>query len=184
MATRTALPSTAAAATLNPHSAEPDQLRAERITYGRIRRVPFSNEFLDRYVAPGFSSFSEATIPDMTNVSKEQGHGLGNFILNSCFRVSMEDELRPTIFNFLRRAEAAFREYEEARKYTLAYLSEPCPNSVSAYFRSIGHWEQFLSQADRAWAVLVRGEKFLDVKNDGSVVQRLSLLYNCTKLAV
>ena len=46
---------------------------------------------------------------------------------------------------------------------------------------AIGHWKQFLSQADRAWAVLVRGEKILFVKDDGSAFQRLNLLYNRSK---
>jgi hypothetical protein len=63
----------------------------------------------------------------------------------------------------------------------MAHLANPNPDAVSEYIEAIGHWEQFLSQADRARAVLVRGEKILFVKDDGSVFQRLNFLYNVTK---
>ncbi len=140
-----------------------------------------TGNFTDKYVAPGFSSFTAATIPDTSAVSREQGHWLGNFILNSWARVTMDDDMRRTLFNFLRRTEAAFREYEEARRLTLTHLADRRPNAVFEYINAIGHWEQFLSQADRAWAVLVKGERILFVKDDGSVVQRLNLLCNRTK---
>lgn len=133
---------------------------------------------MDRFVAPGFSSFIVATIPDMSAVSKEQGYWLTNFILNSCLRVALDDGTRRTLFNFLRRTEAAFEEYEAARRLTLAHLANP---KHKDYIRAVGHWEQFLSQADRAWFVLVRGEQVLFGRNDGSVLERLHLLYNRTK---
>ena len=90
----------------------------------------------------------------------------------------MDDDMRRTLFNFLRRTEAAFREYEVARQMTLNHLANPNHNE---YIKAIGHWEQFLSQADRAWVVFVRGKKVLFAPNDGSVFQRLNLLYNRTK---
>lgn len=136
---------------------------------------------MDKYVAPGFSAFTAATIPDMSAVSQEQEHWLANFILSSWARVTMDDDLRSTLFNFLRRTKAAFREYQEARRLTLAHLADGRPNAVSGYIEAIDHWEQFLSQADRAWAVLVRGEKVLYSKGDSSVIQRLNLLYSRTK---
>jgi len=73
----------------------------------------------------------------------------------------MDDDTRRTLYNFQRRTEAAFREYEAARRLTLAHLANPNPDAISEYIEAIGHWEQFLSQADRAWTVLVRGEKVL-----------------------
>ena len=139
-----------------------------------------TNDFMDRFVAPGYCSFNAATIPDMSAVSREQGHWLTNYILNgSGLRgVSLDDGTRRTLFNFLRRTEAAFREYEAARELTLAHLAKP---RYKEYVKAIDRWEQFLSQADRAWFVLVRGEKILFVKDDGSIFQRLNLLYNRTK---
>jgi hypothetical protein len=143
--------------------------------------MPFTNQFKDKYFAPGFSSFTAATIPDMSDASPKQGHWLRMFILNTGLRVTIDDDTRRSLYNFLRRTEAAFREYEAARRLTMAHLANPNPDAVSEYIEAIGHWEQFLSQADRARAVLVRGEKILFVKDDGSVFQRLNFLYNVTK---
>ena len=140
-----------------------------------------SDNFKHRYVAPEVSTFTTAEIPELSDVSREQTHWLLNFILNSAIRVRVDDSTRSTLFNFLRRTEAAFREYAEARSRTLAHLSDPRPNAVSDYIRAIDHWEQFLLQADRAWTVSVRGQPVLFAKNDGSVLQRLNYLYNLTK---
>ena len=85
--------------------------------------MPFTSQFKDKFVAPEISSFTAASIPDVSAVSAEQGYWLLNFMLSSALRVTMDDALRRTLYNFLRRAEAAFREYEAARQATLAYLA-------------------------------------------------------------
>lgn len=157
-----------------------DKATCWSVTDRRIYYMMPTNDFMDRFVAPGYCSFNAATILDMSAVSREQGHWLTNYILNgSGLRgVSLDDGTRRTLFNFLRRTEAAFREYEAARELTLAHLAKP---RHKEYVKAIDRWEQFLSQADRAWFVLVRGEKILFVKDDGSIFQRLNLLYNRTK---
>jgi hypothetical protein len=137
-----------------------------------------TNDFLDKYVAPGYSAFTAATIPDMSAVSQEQEHWVANFILNVSLRVTVDDDSRRTWYNFLRQAESAFVEYEDARLLTLDHIAEP---KIRRYIKAIGHWEQFLSESYRAWAVLVRGKKALFDEGDGSILQRLNLLYNRTK---
>jgi hypothetical protein len=106
-----------------------------------------------------------------------------SFILNGSLRapVTMDDDTRRTLYSFLRRTEAAFQEYEEARRLTLEHLADQRPISVSRYIKAVGHWEQFLSQTYQAWTVLVRGQKILFVNGDGSVFERLNLLYGRTK---
>jgi hypothetical protein len=145
--------------------------------------MPFTNQFKDKFVAPEISTFTTAQIPDMSAVSTEQGYWLLNFMLSSALRVTMDDALRRTLYNFLRRTEAAFREYEAARRTTLAYLASPNPDGVSQYIVAIGHWEVFLSHAYQAWCLLARGQKVLFEPGDGSVTQRLNLLYNRAKHA-
>ncbi len=113
--------------------------------------MPFTNEFKDKYVAPHISSFTAATIPDMSAVSEAQGHWLLSFVLNSGLVVTMDDATRRTLYNFLRRAERAFGDYEAARQAALAYLTNLNPDAVSEYIIAIGHWESFLSQAYQAW---------------------------------
>lgn len=143
--------------------------------------MPFTSQYKDKCVAPKISSFTEASIPGASAISSENGHWLLCFMLNTGLRVELDDLTRQTLYNFIRRTEAAFREYEAARRMTLAYLDNPNPDAVSEYIVAVGHWEHFLFQADRALAVLVRGEKVLFAKEDGSVFQRLNLLHNRTK---
>jgi hypothetical protein len=143
--------------------------------------VQFSSFFLDKYVAPEISSFTEASIPDMSAITAEQGYWLVNFVLNSGFQVSMDDALRRTLYNFLRRTEAAFREYEVARQSTLEYLANR--DAISGYIVAVGHWEVLLSQAYQAWCLLARGQRILFQPGDGSPMQRLNLLYNRAKHA-
>jgi hypothetical protein len=139
-----------------------------------------TNDFKDKFVAPEISSFTEASISDLSGL---QERWLVSFILNSSLVVQLDDATRRTIYNFLRRAEAAFREYCSARQMTLAHLANPNPDAVSEYIIAIGHWEVFLSQAYQAWCLLARGQKILFAPGDGSTMQRLNLLYNRTKHA-
>ncbi len=78
-------------------------------------------------------------------------------------RVPLDDGTRQTHHNFIRRAETAFREYDMAGQRTLEHLARVETQKESIYFEAIGHWEQFLSQVDQAWDVLVRGQKILFV---------------------
>ena len=139
-----------------------------------------TNDFKDKFVAPEISSFTQASIPDLSGL---QERWLVSFILNSSLVVQLEDTARRTFYNFLRRVEGAFREYSSARQMTMAHLASPNPDAVSEYIIAIGHWEAFLSQAYQAWCLLARGQKILFTPGDGSTMQRLNLLYNRSKHA-
>jgi hypothetical protein len=136
-----------------------------------------TDEFMDRYVAPGYSAFKAATIPEAPE-DQEQKRWVQSFLLNSTLRATLDVDTRRAFYTFLRRTEAAFSEYEEARRLTLAHLANP---RSRGYINAIGRWERFLSDADRAWNALVRGKDVLFTKNDGTVLQRLRTLYNRTK---
>ena len=139
-----------------------------------------TNDFKDKFVAPEISSFTEASISDLSGLRERW---LVSFILNSSLVVQLDDATRRTIYNFLRQAEAAFREYSSGRQMTLAHLANPNPDAVSEYIIAIGHWEVFLSHEYQAWCLLARGQKILFTPGDGSTMQRLNLLYNRTKHA-
>jgi len=70
---------------------------------------------LDKFVAPHMSVFTEADIPDMSAYTPAQEHWVGNFVLNTMLTVNVPSPQRQFMFNFLRRAEAAFRDYGHAR---------------------------------------------------------------------
>jgi hypothetical protein len=141
--------------------------------------MPFPAYALDKFVAPDISKFTKASIPDMSDTSKEQEYWVRNFILNTLLRVTIDERTRQTLFNFLRQVESAFREYGLARERTLAYLQNA--EAITAYLAAIGHWEVYLSHAYQAYCLLARGQKILFVQGDGSVLERLNLLYNRSK---
>jgi hypothetical protein len=141
--------------------------------------MPLSAFALDRFVAPDISKFTKASIPDMSDTSKEQEYWVGNFILNTLFRVTVDERTRQALFNLLRRAESAFREYGLARERTLTYLQNT--EAITAYLAAVSHWEVYLSHTYQAYCLLARGQKVLFVQGDGSVLERLNLLYNRLK---
>lgn len=142
--------------------------------------MPLSAYAKDNYIAPGMSEFTSAAIRDMTGTSAEQEHWLYNYMLNTLFRVTLDERVRQSLFNFLRRSQFAFREYALAREQTVTYLKRV--DAVSTYFLAIGHWEVFLAYAYQAFELLARTEKrALFEPGDGSVLQRLWLLYNRSK---
>jgi hypothetical protein len=156
--------------------------RGHRLGSGTLSDVQLrtTNEFKDKFVAPEISSFTEASIPD---VSGSQERWLVSFILNSALVVQLDDATRRIFYNFLRRVEGAFREYISARQMTMTHLANPNPNAVSEYIIAIGHWEAVLSQTYQAWCLMARGQQILFERGDGSGLQRLNLLYNRTKHA-
>jgi hypothetical protein len=87
------------------------------------------------------------------------------------------------MFNFLRRAEAAFREYALAREQTLLFLS--LPDSPSHYIAATTYWEGFLSQTWisfdllRKLAGVPKGGLFK--KGEDTVLERLNSLHNLSK---
>jgi hypothetical protein len=83
------------------------------------------------------------------------------------------------MLTFLRRTHAAFEEYTTARTHTLAYLANP--DAVRQYLAAITHWEVYLSQAYQARCLLDMGEREMFARGDGSVIERLSLLYGRAK---
>jgi hypothetical protein len=143
--------------------------------------VDFSAEILDKYIAPGVSTFTSADIPDMSSWAKESRHWIGNFFLNSAFSASFAPEMKAYAYNFLRRTQFAFSEHRLARESTLLFLTRD-GKSPTAYVEALFHWECFLSQSWQAFNLLAKawaGTVFN--KNDGSVEQRLNALYNQMK---
>ena len=144
-----------------------------------------SNWSKDNLVAPEMSTFAEASIPPAPNPGRAN-YWILNHVLNSMLRARFTGKLRPFAFNYLRRAESAYREYELARQNTEAYLRrEPDKNDgVGLYMAAMHHWEGFLGQAYHALRLYTLNQKrALFEKGDGSTNDRLSLLYNESKHA-
>lgn len=145
--------------------------------------MPLSGHAKDLYVAPKMSQFTTADIVDMSNFDKEQQHWVANYILNSMFGSGgVTQPARQRVFHFLRRAEAAFAAHGEARELTIAYLRNK--ENLTAYLGGVSHWESFFSHAYIAFEQLRHMSKSpLFERGDGSVLQRLNMLYNISKHA-
>ena len=144
--------------------------------------VQFSDHILDTLIGPGVSSFRSADIPDMSGYAPQSRHWVDNYFQNSLLRGKWPAPLNAYAYNYLRRAEAAFREHINARAATLGFLERK--NSPSLYALALLHWEVFLGQSWHAYRLLVHavspGEKVFE-RSSGSVEERLNQLYNQMK---
>jgi len=141
----------------------------------------FSDEIINKHIAPGVSAFTRAEIPDMSTWAKESSHWVANFFLNSSFSAAFKPPMNAYAYNFLRRAQAAFAQHQLARECTLSFLSVG-GQSPTKYCDALFHWETFLGQSWHAYALLLKafsGTAFR--KGDGSIEERLNLLYNAMK---
>jgi len=141
----------------------------------------FSNYVIDKFIAPNASSFTQAEIPDMSAYDKESSHWVANFFLNSVLRAAWKPPYNAYMYNYLRRAEAAFREHHAARTETLAFI-ESGRQSTKRYTAALFHWEGFLGQSWHAYKTLQKCfEVELYKQGEGSVEERLNALYNQMK---
>jgi hypothetical protein len=142
--------------------------------------MQFSAYVLNRYIAPDVSDFTSAEIPDMSAYDKESQHWVANFFLNSLLRGEYPAPVGSYMYNYFRRAEAAFREHSEARKATLHFLEGR--QSPTRYAKALHHWEIFLGQAWHGFKILEKCFQFkIFVKGSGSVEERLNHFYNAMK---
>jgi hypothetical protein len=141
-----------------------------------------SNYARDKFIAPFMSAFSSADIRDMSSYCDQSTHWVSNFVLNTMYRINIASPSRQYLFNYLRRAEAAFRQHDLARKATSEFLAGS-RQSPSQYMMAIFHWEVFLSQAWHAYNVLryfCSMDKLFE-PGQGSVKERLHRLYTQSK---
>jgi hypothetical protein len=144
--------------------------------------IPLSNWLKDNLIAPEMSKFTEAAIPAMSTTDDQQEHWLANCVLNNLFGPRrFVTPLRQQAYHFLRRSHAAFTEYALAREATLDYLADT--ERGPRYIDAINHWEAFMAYSWQAYRFLGRGRAQWFEKNDGSVLQRLNVLYNRSKYA-
>lgn len=152
------------------------------------RMAQFAGRLLNKYIAPGVSEFNSAEIPDMTSYHAESAHWVDNHFLNNSLRGALKTSAAAYIANYLRRAEGAFSEHALARSATNEFLRSN-RQSPSRYAEALLHWEFFLGQSWQAYVLLQKLVQLLgdDDKyqifepGDGSLEQRLNLLYNAMK---
>jgi hypothetical protein len=148
------------------------------------QQVHFTSYAKDKFIAPFMSQFTDADIPDMSQFSSEASCWISNFILNSMLLANLKDPKRQFVFNFLRRAEAAYEQYELARTATREFLSGT-RQSASRYMKAVLHWEVFLAHAWQGYVLLGRILDQKKIFNKGTLTreEKLNRLYNDSKHA-
>lgn len=145
--------------------------------------MPLSNYALDKFVAPGLSKLTKCNTIDMTGLDDQCEHWVVNFVLNSMLRVKVEAPYRAYTFMFLRRAEMSFVEHENGRVALQQYILSD-PKSITRYLRAVFHFESFVAQSYQAFEIVRKwiGQDLFQ-KSDGSILERLNLIYNRSKHA-
>jgi hypothetical protein len=141
-----------------------------------------TNYALDKFVAPKLSELTECNIPDMSTHSSQSDSWVGNFILNSIFTFQGNSLFTQYAIYVLRRAEAAFREYRNARLTLFNYVNNQQKN-VSVYFEILFHVETCIAQMWQACDATIKFSKGKKLYNrrDGSAFERLNNLYNISR---
>ena len=67
-----------------------------------------SNYSMDTFIAPKMSKLTKIMAPDLHSCTKEYGNWVGNFILNTIFRVRIIERNRQLDLYFLKKVEGAF----------------------------------------------------------------------------
>lgn len=165
-----------------------DDHHGSRIVDLEARAVRFASDVLERFIAPGVADFTMADIPDMSAYDPQSPYWVDNYFLNSVLRAAYELPVGAHVQHYLRRAVAAFAEHARAREATLGFLDAD-DESPTLYSQALLHWEYFLGQSWHAYLLLLQVVRLLSddqelniyERGDGSVEQRLNLLYNAMK---
>lgn len=144
----------------------------------------FNTDLLERFVAPGITSFDQAEIPDLRQVHDQHPYWLANHFLESILATAYQGFYRQYVFNSLYRIQTAFSSYHEARDLTGKYLSITILDNpaIGAYFQALAKWETcFLN-----WQILVEifnkmSKEHLFQADDGSAEQRAYSISNAIK---
>jgi hypothetical protein len=145
----------------------------------------WSPQVLDANVAPGFSQFAAADIPDLRAEFPNVEHWFADYFLNTVFGPRFVPGHHQLALGIIRRSQHAFFRYHEARELTQSFLTTRTllQPQVRLYLHAVDKWESFVLQYGMAIDLLVAFDngKHVFVKNDGSVEERLYTMSNQTK---
>lgn len=143
--------------------------------------LPLSNFALDNFISQQLSQLTENNTVVVSHNFLDSKEWISNFCLNSILGGYASKEDRSFIFFFLRRAEAAFVEYEYACE-TLELFITNKSKSPSLYFKALYHFEIVITMMWQAFALRIKksGNKIYSEK-DNSIYERLNQIYNISR---
>jgi hypothetical protein len=133
---------------------------------------------MDNFIAAKISKLKDCRAPD---ISKNKKYILNGFIMNHKLAVSLNNNSRRLVFNFIRKVEIAFNEYCLARHAIIDYLAAN-DQRVTAYFKALAHLENCIVHLYQAAMLFngIIGEKQFKTDDD-SILDRLNKVYNQIK---
>jgi hypothetical protein len=148
--------------------------------------ISLNSQLLDKYIAPGISIFTRATIPDLVDRFPQAAHWVENYFINTYFRARDPDDMRQLFVAFFRHAQLAVSAYTDARNLTLEYLdgNDPDYPKINEYYVAIARWEHFTIESSILLATfkhIVNDRNGAFTKGDGSLEDRLTHLANKVK---
>lgn len=154
-----------------------------------MEKIMFTDYTLDKFIAPKLSELTQCNIPDVSDKFKELTSLIDAFILNSIFTNCYNNDGIPFMFFYLRRAEAAYREFHFSRIVLLRYLEVKREN-FSLYFETLFHIETCIAQL---WQAILQFNSLISKatgkkeriykKGESSYYERINLLYNASRYA-
>lgn len=139
----------------------------------------------DTFFASGLSAL---TTCGAEPIAPEAGseHWLDDYILNTTLRFAVEAPKRQIMFELIRKADWACREYESGRVELQAYFDEGRPTKLRRYSRALSHFEACLAGLWQGWSLaraVVPEERKLFVRRDDTAFERVHVLYTASKHA-
>ena len=143
--------------------------------------MPLSNYSLDQFVSSQLSELTECHTISVSERFPQSAFWVSNFTLNSIIGNPIKEHRRTLSFFFLRRAEAAFTEYERACQALHAFVNAPS-KQPSVYFQALHHFEMTIAMVWQAFDFIlgVAKTKVFD-KGDDSHYERLNKIYNTSR---
>ena len=160
-------------------------LKAETFEMIDLKATGYLSDYAtDAFVSQDLSELTTCNALEIVSRFPESPHWIGNFTLNSMFGHQVGMDARRFCLAFLRRAEAAFFNYELARE-ALSQFAEALkvgPRKTSLYFRALHFFEVCLAMQWQAISLFARlsPEKPFK-KGDGSDYEKLNRIYNESK---
>jgi len=140
--------------------------------------MPLSKYALDKFVSQYLSQLTQCNLHEVTSRFSQADSWVSNFVLNTILGCQVDQKAKRFAFAFLRRAEAAFVEYDHARQ-ALTEFVDTGSRKPSVYFRALNHFEAAIGFLYQAYDLRMR---FMSVKlfqkGDGTSYNRLNSIYN------
>lgn len=137
---------------------------------------------LEARIAPGFSAFTVADIPDLRDRLPQVGGWLSEYLVGSVGRTASDASRWQLVLACLRRTQHAFDAYHSARELTTEFLgSRDIATPVRAYYAAVSEWESFAVDYSMAVDVYRHLVRPMFAKGDGSREYRLYTVANNVK---